>query len=57
MESCDEQLLSDARFACQAIVMQLHAAQTQINGLVKRIIQAHRVTRIANVSTLFQASA
>src|SRR6201982_2150647 len=33
MESCDEELLSDARFACQAIVMQLHAAQTQINGL------------------------
>src|SRR6476660_3888225 len=31
MESCDEKLLSDARFACQAIVMQLHAAQTQIN--------------------------
>jgi len=43
MESCDEKLLSDARFACQAIVMQLHAAQTQINGLDKRIIQAHRV--------------
>jgi len=43
MESCEEKLLSDARFACQAIVMQLHAAQTQINGLDKRIIQAHRV--------------
>ena len=43
MESCDEKLLSGARFACQAIVMQLHAAQTQINGLDKRIIQAHRV--------------
>ena len=43
MESCDEKLLSDARFACQAIVMQLHAAQTQINGLDKRIIQTHRV--------------
>ena len=43
MESCDEKLLSDARFACQAIVMQLHAAQTQINGLDKRILQAHRV--------------
>jgi hypothetical protein len=43
MESCDEELLSDARFACQAIVRQLHAAQTQINGLDKRIIQAHRV--------------
>jgi hypothetical protein len=43
MESCGEKLLSDARFACQAIVMQLHAAQTRINGLDKRIIQAHRV--------------
>src|SRR5215468_281141 len=43
MESCDEKLLSGARFACQAIVMQLCAAQTQINGLDKRIIQAHRV--------------
>jgi transposase len=43
MESCDEELLSDARFACQTIVTQLHAAQTQINGLDKRIIQAHRV--------------
>ena len=41
-ESSDERLPNDARFACQSIVMQLHAAQTQINGLDKRIIQAHR---------------
>ncbi len=43
MESSDEKLLSDARFTSQAIVTQLHAAQTQINRLDKRIIQAHRV--------------
>src|SRR6266851_4644531 len=41
-ESSDEQLPSNARFACQAIVAQLHAVQTQINGLDKRINLAHR---------------
>src|SRR3954469_19329808 len=30
------------RFACQAIVAQLQAVQTQINDLDKRITQAHR---------------
>jgi transposase len=37
-----EQLPSNARFACQAIAAQLSAVQTQINGLDKRITQAHR---------------
>ena len=41
-ESSDERLLGHARFACQAIVAQLHAAQTGINELGKRIVQAHR---------------
>jgi transposase len=41
-ESSDEQLPSNARFSCQSIVAQLHAVQTQINGLDKRITQAHR---------------
>src|SRR5450631_565435 len=41
-ESGDERLPSNARFACQSIVAQLHAVQTQINGLDKRITQAHR---------------
>jgi transposase len=41
-ESSDERLPSDARFACQSIVVQLHAVQTQINGLDKRIVQVHR---------------
>jgi transposase len=41
-ESSDERLPSDARFACQAVVAQLHALQSQINGLDKRITQAHR---------------
>jgi len=39
-ESSDERLPSNARFACHAIVAQLHAVQTQINGLDKRITQA-----------------
>ena len=38
----DERLPSNARFAYQSIVAQLHAAQTQINGLDKRITQTHR---------------
>ena len=42
-ESGNERLPSDAGFACQMIIAQLHAAQTQINGLDKRITQAHRV--------------
>src|ERR1700694_4449303 len=41
-ESSDERLPSDAGFACQAIVAQLHAVQIQVNGLDKRITQAHR---------------
>src|SRR6476661_1020059 len=41
-ESSDERLPSHARFACQAIVAQLHAVQTQISGLDKRITQTHR---------------
>jgi transposase len=41
-ESSDERLPSNARFACQTIIAQLHALQTQINGLDKRVIQAHR---------------
>src|SRR3954452_16675332 len=41
-ESSEERLSSHARFSCQAIVAQLHAVQTQINGLDKRILQAHR---------------
>ena len=41
-ESSDERLPGNARFACQAIIAQLHAVQTQINGLDKRITQAHR---------------
>src|SRR3954465_14601629 len=41
-ESGDERLPSDAGFSCQAIVAQLHAVQTQVNGLDKRITQAHR---------------
>src|SRR5258705_6481004 len=38
----DEQLPSDARVACQAIIAQLQAVQMQITGLEKRIHQAHR---------------
>jgi transposase len=38
----DEQLPSDARVACQAIITQLQAVQMQIAGLEKRIHQAHR---------------
>ena len=41
-ESSDERLPSDARFACQAIIAQLHAVQAQISGLDKRIVQIHR---------------
>jgi transposase len=41
-DSSDERLPSDAGFACQTIVAQLHAVQTQVNGLDKRITQAHR---------------
>ena len=41
-ESSDERLPSHARLACLSIVAQLHAAQTQISGLDKRITQAHR---------------
>src|SRR5882724_1503361 len=42
MECSDERLPSNARFACQAIVAQLQAVQTQVNELDKRITQAHR---------------
>ena len=41
-ECGDERLPSNARFACQAIVAQLHAVQIQISGLDKRITQTHR---------------
>jgi transposase len=41
-ESSDERLPSHARFACQSIIAQLYAAQTQINGFDKRITQVHR---------------
>src|SRR5476649_1127924 len=41
-ESSDEMLPSDAGFACQTIVAQLHAVQTQVNGIDTRITQAHR---------------
>jgi transposase len=41
-DSSDERLPSDAGFACQTIVAQLHAVQSQVNGLDKRITQAHR---------------
>jgi len=41
-ERVDERLPGNARFACQAIVAQLHAAKIQINGLDQRIIQVHR---------------
>ena len=42
MECGEERLPSNARFACQAIVTQLHAVQIEISGLDKRIIQIHR---------------
>src|SRR5438876_1862491 len=42
MECGDERLPSNARFACQAIVTQLHAVQIEISGLDKRISQIHR---------------
>ena len=42
-ECGEEQLPSNARFACQAIVTQLHAAQIEISGLDKRITQIHRL--------------
>ena len=43
-ESGDERLPSDAGFACQTIVAQLHAVQTQVSGLDKRITQTHRAS-------------
>ena len=43
MECGDERLPSNARFACQAIVTQLHAVQIEVSGLDKRITQIHRV--------------
>jgi transposase len=42
MECGNERLPSDARFACQAIITQLHAVQIEISGLDKRIAQTHR---------------
>ena len=41
-QSSDERLPGNARFACQAIIAQLHTVQTQINGLDKRVTLAHR---------------
>jgi transposase len=43
-ECGNERLPSDARFACQAIVTQLHAVQIEISGLDKRISQTHRAS-------------
>jgi transposase len=43
MECGDARLPSNGRFACQAIVTQLHAVQIEISGLDKRITQIHRV--------------
>src|SRR5512135_1296816 len=40
-ECGNERLPSDARFACQAIVTQLHSVQIEISGLAKRISQTH----------------
>jgi len=40
----NEQLPSNARFACQAIVTQLNAIQIEIGGLDKRITQIHRAS-------------
>ena len=43
MTECgDERLPSNARFACQALVTQLHAVQIEISGLDMRIAQTHR---------------
>ena len=42
-ECGNDRLPSDARFACQAIVTQLHSVQIEISGLDKRITQTHRV--------------
>jgi len=41
-ECGNERLPNDARFACQAIVTQLHSVQIEISGLDKRIGQTHR---------------
>jgi transposase len=38
----EEQLPSDARFACQMLIAQLQAVQGRIDALEKRIHQAHR---------------
>jgi transposase len=46
-ECGNERLPSNARFACQAIVTQLHAVPIEISGLDKRITQTHR----ANVNS------
>src|SRR5215813_13969061 len=46
-ECGNERLPSNSRFACQAIVTQLHAVQIEISGLDKRITQTHR----ANVNS------
>jgi transposase len=56
-ESGDERLPSNARFACQSIIAQLHATQAQINGFNKRITQAHRANGTASVLRPFQGSA
>jgi hypothetical protein len=37
-ESSDERLPGNARFACQSIVAQLHAVQTQIRGLAWAVL-------------------
>jgi transposase len=41
-ECGNDRLPSDARFACQAIITQLHSVQIEISGLDKRLSQTHR---------------
>jgi transposase len=41
-KSSDERLPTDARFACQTIVAELHALQIQIGGIEKHIQHDHQ---------------
>ena len=50
-------LPSNARFACQAIVTQLHAVQIEISGRDKRVTQTHRAKADGNGSIQFRAKA
>ena len=56
-ECCNERLPSDARFACQAIVTQLHSVQIERSGLDKRITQIHRANAESKRLATFQGSA